>query len=162
MRTQNFAAEGIQKLPVFCDSCGCDSGSISDRRGQSGEISSENCNACCLLADGRGCQDAKREQKCRSSACHIAGSQQHGKRDETAGRNDFCPSGWPICRGDNAKDASAQLVSKGGAGYILQTAEGKRVLIAGYATREDAENVQQRLLKDSKCKPAFLKCRRRK
>lgn len=49
---------------------------------------------------------------------------------------------------NNAKDASAQLVSKGGAGYILQTAEGKRVLIAGYATREDAENVQQRLLKE--------------
>ena len=45
----------------------------------------------------------------------------------------------------NAQDASAQLVSKGGAGYILQTQEGMRVLIAGYATREDAENVQQRL-----------------
>ena len=57
---------------------------------------------------------------------------------------------------NNAKDASAQLVSKGGAGYILQTAEGKRVLIAGYATREDAENVQQRLLKEQQMQTSIF------
>lgn len=49
---------------------------------------------------------------------------------------------------ENAKQASQQLVSKGGAGYILKTNEGMRVLIAGYATKEDAENVQQRLSKE--------------
>lgn len=49
---------------------------------------------------------------------------------------------------ENAKQASQQLVSKGGAGFILKTNEGMRVLIAGYATREDAENVQQRLSKE--------------
>ena len=57
---------------------------------------------------------------------------------------------------NNAKDASAQLVSKGGAGYILQTSEGKRVLIAGYATREDAENVQQRLLKEQQMQTSIF------
>ena len=49
---------------------------------------------------------------------------------------------------ENAKEASAQLVGKGGAGYILRTGEGMRVLIAGYATKDDAENVQQRLSKE--------------
>ena len=48
----------------------------------------------------------------------------------------------------NAQKYADELINKGGAGYIVEFADGYRVLISGYLSEDDAKNVKSRLLEE--------------
>jgi len=49
---------------------------------------------------------------------------------------------------DNALSMAKELSNKGGAGYILEDKGSYRVLLAGYKTADEADNVKERLLSE--------------
>lgn len=56
----------------------------------------------------------------------------------------------------NAEKSSAEISSMGGAGYIREENGDHRVIISGYATKDDAENVKERLLSEQNMETKIL------